>query len=111
MEGRDEGAGQQGMRRGRPHKGPAAAQVFAQPIFETAEGWIRSGKYSLADRPALMRIVVRCSYVALTCFAAILIPFFGDLMGCSCCWLSVYPIRVASISAWRTRLMGTLSYC
>ncbi|CAK0780427.1 hypothetical protein CVIRNUC_005050 [Coccomyxa viridis] len=59
----------------------ASFQVFAQPIFETAEGWIRSGKYRLANRPTLMRVLVRCSYVALTCFAAILIPFFGDLMG------------------------------
>lgn len=57
-------------------------QVFAQPIFETAEGWIRNGKCSLAERPVLMRILVRCTYVALTCFVAILIPFFGDLMGC-----------------------------
>ena len=30
-----------------------------------------------------MRAVVRCAYVALTCFVAILIPFFGDLMGCA----------------------------
>ena len=56
-------------------------QVFAQPVFETAEKWIQDGKYALADRPVLMRVVVRCTYVALTCFVAILIPFFGDLMG------------------------------
>ncbi len=56
-------------------------QVFAQPIFETAEQWIQNRRYSLAERPVLMRIVVRCGYVALTCFVAILIPFFGDLMG------------------------------
>ena len=30
-----------------------------------------------------MRAIVRCAYVALTCFVAILIPFFGDLMGCA----------------------------
>ncbi len=29
----------------------------------------------------LMRVVVRCTYVAMTCVVAILIPFFGDLMG------------------------------
>lgn len=56
-------------------------QVFAQPIFETAEQWIQNRRYILAQRPVLMRVVVRCSYVALTCFVAILIPFFGDLMG------------------------------
>ena len=56
-------------------------QVFAQPIFETAERWLQNGMYSLANRPVLMRVVVRCTYVALTCFVAILIPFFGDLMG------------------------------
>ena len=59
-------------------------QVFAQPIFETVEAWILAGKYRLAtERPILARAVVRCSYVALTCFLAILIPFFGDLMGCA----------------------------
>lgn len=59
-------------------------QVFAQPIFETVEGWISAGKYRLAaERPILTRAVVRGSYVALTCFLAILIPFFGDLMGCA----------------------------
>ena len=57
-------------------------QVFAQPIFETVERWIRDGKYSIADRPILMRAIVRCSYVAFTCIMSILIPFFGDLMGC-----------------------------
>lgn len=56
-------------------------QVFAQPVFETAEKWIQDGKYALAGRPVLMRVIVRCTYVALTCFVAILIPFFGDLMG------------------------------
>lgn len=59
------------------------AQVFAQPIFETVEGWIAARKHRLTDRPALTRAIVRCSYVALTCFLAILIPFFGDLMGCA----------------------------
>ena len=57
-------------------------QVFAQPIFETAEKWIAEDKYALAQRrPALVRAVVRCAYVALTCLVAILVPFFGDLMG------------------------------
>jgi len=59
------------------------AQVFAQPIFETVEQWIATGKHRLADRPVLMRALVRCAYVAFTCFMAILIPFFGDLMGCA----------------------------
>lgn len=59
------------------------AQVFAQPIFETVERWMATGKHRLADRPVLMRAVVRCAYVACTCFMAILIPFFGDLMGCA----------------------------
>ncbi|BDA43177.1 Lysine histidine transporter-like 1 [Coccomyxa sp. Obi] len=60
----------------------ASYQVFAQPIFETVEAWILAGKYRLAtERPIVTRAVVRCSYVALTCFLAILIPFFGDLMG------------------------------
>lgn len=61
----------------------ACTQVFAQPIFETLEGWVASGKHRLTDRPAVTRVIVRCSYVALTCFLAILIPFFGDLMGCA----------------------------
>jgi hypothetical protein len=61
----------------------SGAQVFSQPIFETVERWIEMGKYSLADRPILMRAIVRCSYVAFTCFMSILIPFFGDLMGCA----------------------------
>ena len=68
-----------------------AAQVFAQPIFETAEKWITEGKYRIAQRPALMRAVVRCSYVSITCLVAILIPFFGDLMGCA--WQMRTPVK------------------
>ena len=93
------------------NKGPATAQVFAQPIFETAEGWIRSGKYSLADRPTLMRALVRCSYVALTCFAAILIPFFGDLMGCSPSAASIMSLIYCVYMYLTGSLDSTLSYC
>ena len=57
------------------------AQVFAQPIFETAEKWIGEAKLGIAQRPALMRALVRCTYVAATCVVAILVPFMGDLMG------------------------------
>ena len=56
-------------------------QVFAQPIFETAEKWVTDANLSLAKRPALMRALVRCSYVTATCIIAILVPFFGDMMG------------------------------
>jgi hypothetical protein len=77
-------------------------QVFAQPIFETAEKWVVEAKLGIAQHPALMRALVRCSYVAATCAVAILVPFFNDINGhahhppapCACtsghAWLHAY---------------------
>ena len=57
--------------------------MFAQPIFETAEKWVVEAKLGIAQHPALMRALVRCSYVAATCAVAILVPFFNDINGCA----------------------------
>ncbi|KAK9815636.1 hypothetical protein WJX72_007252 [[Myrmecia] bisecta] len=59
----------------------ASYQVFSQPVFEVIESSIADGGWRLADRPHLMRGIVRSLYVLGTTIVALLLPFFADLMG------------------------------
>lgn len=57
----------------------ALLQVFAMPIFDSAETLIR---HSLQNppRPLTLRLLFRSAYVAAVTFVACLLPFFGELM-------------------------------
>ena len=59
----------------------AVLQIFAQPVFENVETFIRDRQLWPSSRPWLMRAIVRSLYVVLTTFVAICLPFFADLMG------------------------------
>lgn len=58
----------------------AGYQVFAMPLFDVFENYVRS-KMSKMPRPVVLRLLVRTLFVFVTTFIAVLIPFFGDLMG------------------------------
>lgn len=58
----------------------AGYQVFAMPLFDVFENYARS-KMSKMPRPVVLRLVVRSLFVFVTTFIAVLVPFFGDLMG------------------------------
>ena len=57
----------------------AAYQVFTQPVFENMESYLA---VKLGKRPNILcRVSVRTLYVAVLTFVAIVVPFFGSLMG------------------------------
>jgi amino acid permease len=58
----------------------AGYQVFAMPLFDVFEGYVRS-KMNKMPRPVVLRLLVRSLFVFVTTFIAVLVPFFGDLMG------------------------------
>jgi len=58
----------------------AGYQVFAMPLFDVFEDFVRS-KLSKRPRPVVLRLCVRTLFVFFTTFIAILVPFFDDLMG------------------------------
>lgn len=58
----------------------AGYQVFAMPLFDVFEGYVRS-KMNKMPRPLVLRLLVRSLFVFVTTFIAVLVPFFGDLMG------------------------------
>ncbi|KAJ7550221.1 hypothetical protein O6H91_07G088900 [Diphasiastrum complanatum] len=54
-------------------------QVYAMPVFDMLETvFVKKMRLSPG---LLLRLIVRSTYVALTCFIAITLPFFGDLLG------------------------------
>ncbi|CAI9113066.1 OLC1v1013594C1 [Oldenlandia corymbosa var. corymbosa] len=54
-------------------------QVFAMPVFDMVESYlIKSWHFTPSF---LLRLVIRTSYVLLTMFIAIAVPFFGGLLG------------------------------
>jgi hypothetical protein len=57
----------------------AGYQIFAMPIFEALEGFVRK-KMATPPRPIALRLVLRSAFVVGTIFVGCLIPFFGDLM-------------------------------
>ncbi|KAJ7550248.1 hypothetical protein O6H91_07G090400 [Diphasiastrum complanatum] len=88
-------------------------QVYAMPVFDMLETvFVKKMRLSPG---LLLRLIVRSTYVALTCFIAITLPFFGDLLGffggfafapttyfLPCImWLAIYKPRLFSLS-WLT---------
>lgn len=59
----------------------AGYQVFAMPLFDIFEKYVRSRMFSKMPRPIVLRLLVRSVFVCVTTFIAVLVPFFGDLMG------------------------------
>jgi amino acid permease len=55
-------------------------QVYTQPIYSLYEDRIRSARGG-EDMPVLMQFGLRIIYVLLITLVALLIPFFGSLMG------------------------------
>lgn len=57
----------------------SAYQVYSYPLYDMWETAIAKKRQAKVNLPT--RIALRCAYVAATGIVALLIPFFGDLMG------------------------------
>jgi len=54
-------------------------QIYAMPVFDMMETVLVKKLHFTPGLP--LRLVSRSTYVALTCFVAISLPFFGSLLG------------------------------
>ena len=52
-------------------------QVFAPPLFELVQTFIIEGQWPLAQRPRVLRLIVRTCYVICSTVLAICLPFFA----------------------------------
>lgn len=98
-------------------------QLYAMPVFDMMETVLVKKWHLPAGLP--LRLVARSTYVALTCFIGITLPFFGDLLGffggfafspttffLPCImWLSIKKPRIFSLSwiiNWICIILGVL---
>lgn len=65
----------------RPLLLPALLQVYTQPVFSLLEAPFRARRPAGAELPIFLQFGMRMVYVLLCTIVALLIPFFGSLMG------------------------------
>jgi amino acid permease len=58
----------------------AGYQIFAMPLFDRGEAFVRRRMRGPPPRPALLRAALRSAFVAATTATACALPFFGELM-------------------------------
>lgn len=56
-----------------------ALQMYSMPVFDMIEASFRN--WGLTRNKIITRLFMRSVYVVFTCFCAVSLPFFGDLMG------------------------------
>ncbi|DBA74512.1 TPA: hypothetical protein ACH3X2_000973 [Trebouxia sp. C0005] len=54
-------------------------QMYSMPVFDMIEASFRN--WGLTRKKVVTRLVMRSLYVVFSCFVAVTLPFFGDLMG------------------------------